>query len=229
MTAWTQRNDLKAAIQQAYVNRKQVTLAKSQRIPDPSIGFNYMWTTYTQFQDQYFQSFNFNNNFISNVLPNLPANSNGPFSSANANPNPPTAQGSRVPMQPGYQLTFTQETPILYQYQGQINQAKAQLALQEKQNDLLRAQIASAIVSAYEALQVTRDNLFRFQQDMLPSSEKVAQLARRGYEMGKTDLATAMLAQQQYQQMRQAYFDAVVAYQNAWADMEKAIGVPLRI
>ena len=52
-------------------------------------------------------------------------------------------------------------------------------------------------------------------------------MSRRGYELGKTDLATAILAQQQYQQLLSSYFNAVVAYQNAWADLEQAIGVPV--
>jgi hypothetical protein len=29
--------------------------------------------------------------------------------------------------------------------------------------------------------------------------------------------------------MLSAYFDAVVSYQNAWADLEKAMGVPLKL
>jgi hypothetical protein len=47
--------------------------------------------------------------------------------------------------------------------------------------------------------------------------------------MGKTDLATAILAQQQYQQLLSTYFDTVSAYQVAWANLEKAAGVPLRL
>jgi phage-related minor tail protein len=35
--------------------------------------------------------------------------------------------------------------------------------------------------------------------------------------------------QQQYQQTLSSYFDAVVAYQNAWSDLERAVGVPLRL
>ena len=38
-----------------------------------------------------------------------------------------------------------------------------------------------------------------------------------------------ILARQQYQQILSSYFDAVVAYQNAWADLEKAIGVSLNL
>ncbi len=197
--AWRERNDLKAAIQQAYADRKSVTLAKTQRIPDPYIGFNYLFSTYKQFQTQYFS----------------------PDGTQNHSP------ANKVPYQPGYVVTFAQESPIFYQYQGQIKQAKATLQQQLKQNEVTQASIANDIVAAYEALEVTRKNILKFQDELLPAGLKVAQMGRRSYELGKTDLATAILAQQQYQQLRSSYFDSIVAYQNAWADLEKAIGVPL--
>jgi cobalt-zinc-cadmium efflux system outer membrane protein len=191
--AWHQRNDLRAAIQQAWANRKALSLAKTQRIPDPFVGFNFLYSTYQNSQPRFF--------------------------------NP--AFGS-VPFQPGYMLTVQHETPIFYQYQGQVNQARATMEQQVKLVNVQSSQIAADIVSSYEALQIAARNIFKFQRDLLPDAENVAHLARRGYEMGKTNLSTAVLAQQQYQQIRSQYFDAVVAYQNAWADLEKAMGVPLK-
>jgi cobalt-zinc-cadmium efflux system outer membrane protein len=192
-SAWRQRNDLKAAIQQAYASRKALTLAKTQRIPDPFITFNFQYSAYKSNQPKFFSP----------------------------------AFGS-VPFQPGYMLEVQEETPVWYHYQGQVNQANALWEQQLSQNNVQRTQIASAIVTAYEALQLTRMNIDKFQRELLPDGEKVAHLARRGYELGVSDLATAVLAQQQYQQLRSQYFDAVVSYQTAWADLEKAVGLPLR-
>jgi cobalt-zinc-cadmium efflux system outer membrane protein len=75
---------------------------------------------------------------------------------------------------------------------------------------------------------VARDNIFIFQKDLLPTAAHVARLARRSYQIGSTDLATAIVAQQQYQQTLSNYFDTVVSYQTAWADLEKAVGLPIR-
>ena len=105
--AWQQRNDLKAAVQQAYVNRKALSLAKSQRIPDPFLGFNYMFSTYAPFQVNYFT---------------------------------PQPNAHKVPFQPGYMFTVAEETPIFYQHQGEVNQAKATWIQQLKQNDQLHCQ-----------------------------------------------------------------------------------------
>jgi cobalt-zinc-cadmium efflux system outer membrane protein len=192
-TAWRQRTDLKAAIQQAWVDRKSLSLARTQRIPDPFIGFNFLYSTYKSNQPKFFDP-----------------------------------QFGTVPFQPGYMLTVQEELPIWYQYQGQTDQAKATWQSQMKQNDVQYTAIAASIVAAYEALQLTQRNIDKFQRDLLPDAEHVAHLARRGYELGVSDLATAVLAQQQYQQLRSQYFDAVVSYQNAWADLEKAIGVPMK-
>jgi cobalt-zinc-cadmium efflux system outer membrane protein len=129
----------------------------------------------------------------------------------------------------GVQLTVTTENPVFYQHQGEIQQALGNLRLSERQVDLLKSRIATDIVVGYNEVSVARANIFLFQRDLLPTAADVARLARRGYEVGQTDLARAIIAQQQYQQTLSSYFDAVVAYQNAWADMEKAVGVPLRL
>jgi cobalt-zinc-cadmium efflux system outer membrane protein len=187
--AWSQRNDLKAAIQQAYVDYRAHKLSKTFWLPDPSLGFNFLYSTYKKLQPLY-----------------IPYN---------------------APFQPGFQIEVSHETPIFYHYQGQRNQAKATWLQQLKQNDLLTSQIAASAVSSYEELVTAVENIDKFQSKLLPAASKVAQLSRRSYQLGKSDLATAMLAQQQYQQIRSNYFDAVVAYQNAWADLEAAVGVPL--
>ena len=120
------------------------------------------------------------------------------------------------------------ESPIFYQHQGEIDQATANLRNSERQVDLLKSQVATGVVIAYNTAKVSRANIFIFQKDLLPLATQVAKLARRGYEVGASDLTAAIVAQQQYQQTLSGYFDAVVAYQNAWADLEKVVGVPLR-
>jgi len=244
--AWQKRNDLKAAVQNAYADRKALTLAKTQRIPDPTIGFQYFFSTYVPFQFGFFDPLGVLP-YLQGIYPNVPQLVPG-----YDNPNPPTSlvknlyyqsiisgagaqsgqqipniNNDRVPFQPGYEVTVQQEHPIFYQYQGEIAQAKATWIQQLKQNNQLRAQIATDIVTSYESLSVARANIKKFQEQTLPAAARVAQLTRRGYELGKMDLATTILAQQQYQQLLSSYFDAVVAFQNAWADLEKAIGVPI--
>jgi outer membrane protein TolC len=244
--AYQKRNDLKVAVQTAYANAKRVSLAKTQRFPDPILGFQYFFSTYKAFQYGYFDPVG--------VLPYLQAVYPGvsQFVQTFQNPNPrpnfvesayyasvvngggaqsgqqaPMIRQDQVPAQNGYQVMYQQELPIFYHYQGQLAQARASLNLQLRQNDKLRAQIAADIVTGYEEVVVARNNMRRNKEQVLPAAARVSQLTNRGYQLGKMDLATAILAQQQYQQLLSAYFDSVVAYQGAWSDLEKAIGVPL--
>jgi cobalt-zinc-cadmium efflux system outer membrane protein len=246
--AWRERKDLMVAVQTAYANKKSLILAKTQRIPDPTVGFQYFFSTYAPYQFGFFDPANVLP-YLQAVYPNVPQ-----LQTSIRNPNPPsglvrslynhslvTGAGAasglaipnigqdKVPFQPGYQLTVGQEMPLFYQYQGQIAQAKATWVQQLKQNEQLRAQIATDVVTAYERLVVTRANIKKFQLQILPAAAKVAQMTRRAYQLGKVDLATVMLAQQQYQQLLSNYFDAVVAYQNVWADLEQTVGLPLNL
>jgi cobalt-zinc-cadmium efflux system outer membrane protein len=190
--AYANRPDLMAMVQQTYSDRRALTLAKSQRIPDLFVDCGPQFTTFNRFQ---------------------------PYG---------LAPGT-IPQQPGVYLNLTMTAPLFYRQQGEIGLAKATWLQDFDQNDQQRWQIANDTVAAYESAVVARANIAKFQKDLIPEAAEVARLARRSYEVGKTDLATAILAKQQYQQILSSYFDSVVAYQNAWADLEKAVGVSLRL
>jgi len=125
-----------------------------------------------------------------------------------------------------FNVTF--ENPILYQYQGEVDQAVATLVQSERQLELLKSRVAADTVVSFNEVNVARAKIVMYQKDLLPTASEVARIARRGYEVGANDLATAIVAQQQYQQTLSSYFDSVVSYQTAWADLEKAVGVALR-
>jgi len=190
--AYKQRPDIKVAVQQAYADRKALTLARAQRIPDLFVDSGYQFTTFKRIQ---------------------------PFNLASG----------PVPNSPGCYLNLTAEMPIFYQHQGETTQAKDTWLQDFDQINQIKWQIATDIVTAYESVSVARANIAKYQSELVPSAAQVAYLARRSYEVGKTDLSNAILAKQQYQQILSSYFDAVVAYQNAWADLEKAVGVPLQL
>jgi cobalt-zinc-cadmium efflux system outer membrane protein len=131
--------------------------------------------------------------------------------------------------QPGAYLNVTAEFPIYYHHQGETTQAKGTWLQDYAQIEQLKTQVATDIVTAYEASTVARANIIKFQKELLPAAALVAKQALIRYQLGKSDLATAILAKQQYQQTLSSYFDAVVAYQSAWADLENAMGVPLQL
>jgi cobalt-zinc-cadmium efflux system outer membrane protein len=129
----------------------------------------------------------------------------------------------------GIFMNVTAEAPLFYQYQGEVQQALGIVRQSQRQVELLRSQIATDTVTAYNEASVARENIIEFQKNQLPTAAEVAKLARRSYEVGQSDLTSAIIAQQQYQQTLSNYFNAVVTYQTAWADLEKAVGAPLKM
>lgn len=117
--------------------------------------------------------------------------------------------------------------PILYNQQGEIPRAEAVVEQSDLQTTALRAQIAAEVQTAYQDLTTAQANIRKYQQGLLPASAQVVRLARRSYEVGKGGLASVILAQQADAQIRTGYLDAIVAYQGAWADLEKAVGAPI--
>jgi cobalt-zinc-cadmium efflux system outer membrane protein len=190
--AYQKRPDLKVSVQQAFSDRRALSLAKAQRIPDIFVDSGYQFTTFTPVQPFH----------LTPVI---------------------------VPNSPGCYLNVAAELPIFYQRQGEVSQAKATWLQDFDQINQLKWQVGTDAVTAYESARVARANIATFQGKLIPQAAEVARLARRRYEVGKGDLASAILAKQQYQQILSSYFDAVVAYQNAWADLEKAMGVPLQL
>ena len=190
--AYLERQDLRVAIQQSYSDRKALTLARAQRIPDLFVDSGYQFTTLKPHQ---------------------------PYGLTTAT----------VRNQPGAYLNVTSEFPIFYQHQGETTQAKGTWLQDFAQVDQIKCQIATDIVTAYEALGVAKANITKFQKELIPAASLVSRQALRRYQLGKSDLASAIVAKQQYQQTLTSYFDAVVSYQNSWADLEKAMGVPLKL
>jgi cobalt-zinc-cadmium efflux system outer membrane protein len=117
--------------------------------------------------------------------------------------------------------------PIFYNQQGEIAQAQATVDQSVQQENVVRSQIAVDVRAAYEALTIAREKIRKYQSKLLPDSREVLGLAQESYQVGKTNLASAIAVEQGDQQNRSAYVDAVTAYQSAYADLEKAVGIPL--
>jgi len=89
-------------------------------------------------------------------------------------------------------------------------------------------QINAEVSSAYNNLLAARERIRTYESHVLQDSEEVARLARRSYEVGQSDITSTLAAQQANVQVRSQYLDAVQAYQQAFTDLEQAVGEPLQ-
>jgi outer membrane protein TolC len=154
---------------------------------------------------------------IGNIVPNPQLNVGSSYSG-----NPPEGPATR-----GYFIGVTQEIPVLNFQQGERARLRAQNIQIKRELESTRNVATEEVISAYQQLAAARQRVAYFQEKILPTSEKVARMARRGYEVGQTDLTATLAAQQANVQTKAAYLETVRNYQQSLTDLEQAIGHPL--
>lgn len=115
-------------------------------------------------------------------------------------------------------FNFQQGDLSLYRMTGQ--QLRAELATQENI-------VEQDVVRAYRKLEGLRGKIHAFQTRLLSRSEEIARITRKSYEIGESDIASVLFAQQANVQVQNEYLDAIAAYQTAYTDLEQSVGTPL--
>jgi outer membrane protein, heavy metal efflux system len=154
---------------------------------------------------------------VGNILPNPQLSAGSSYSG-----NPPEGPATR-----GFFLGVTQEIPVFNLQQGELARLKAQGIQIKRELESTKNVVTEEVVSAYQQLSAARQRVAYYQEKILPSSEKVAKMARLGYEFGQNDITATLAAQQANVQTKASYLETVRSYQQSLTDLEQAIGHPL--
>ncbi len=95
----------------------------------------------------------------------------------------------------------------------------------QRQATLVR--INGAVTAAAVTVQAQRQLYVRYRDEIIPQAQQVEQLAQDAYQLGQTGIAALLPALQATRDVRLRSLDAVSQFQNALADLERAIGAPL--
>ena len=118
--------------------------------------------------------------------------------------------------------------PILYQQQGEIRRAEADLRTQTVQRDKAAARVASEIAIAYGALAASRKRVDRMRGGLLDRAQRARDLTRIQYEKGAARLFELLDAQRAFAQVRAEYLQDL---HDLWLNLfklEAALGRELR-
>lgn len=129
----------------------------------------------------------------------------------------------------GAYLNVNMDLPIFYRRQGEIRAAKLGIEQTKTQSLIYQNRVTAEVSAAYENARLARANITKYRTELLAAAAETVRLAELGYKYGRNRLSDVILAQQSAQQVNVGYFEAVVSYQNAWADLEKAVGRPLAL
>jgi len=145
----------------------------------------------------------------------------------------PTVSGSLTYDSPpdftyGWRAAGTIALPIFTTGKPEIAVAQATLTKAIADRDARAAQITGAVSAAFARATAARQAFDRYQNEILPASVQVEQLAEESYRAGQTGLPAFLQAVQNARDIRQRALQAGLDYQLALADLEKAMGTPLR-
>jgi outer membrane protein, heavy metal efflux system len=128
----------------------------------------------------------------------------------------------------GWNFGLNAEVPVFNWQQGDLTRIAAIIRQLQLERGATVNLITAQISAAYQRLLAARDRIRVYQEHVLADSREVARLAQRSYEVGQSDITSTLAAQQANVQIRSQYLDAVLAYQQAFTDLEQAIGHPLQ-
>lgn len=118
--------------------------------------------------------------------------------------------------------------PVFTTGRPEVAVAEATLTRAVADKDARGAQIAGAVSAAAARAAAARQAVERYQTELLPASLQVEQMAEESYRAGQTGLPAYLQTVQAARDVRQRALQAGLDYQLALADLEQAMGVPLK-
>lgn len=126
----------------------------------------------------------------------------------------------------GWRASLTVPLP-LFTRGAQMRLEEATLARLQAERDAAAARLRGEVWSAAANAEVQRRAYLRYRDEVLPRAAEVERMAEDSYRSGQTGLVALLQSLQSVHDLRLQAVQAGVDYQNALADLERAIGAPL--
>jgi len=118
--------------------------------------------------------------------------------------------------------------PVFTTGKADVAVADATVVRAQADYDRRAAEIRGAVAAALARASAARQSLDRYRNEILPNSLQVEQMADESYRAGQTGLPAYLQTVQAAREVRRAALQAGLDYQLALADLERAMGTPLR-
>jgi cobalt-zinc-cadmium efflux system outer membrane protein len=128
----------------------------------------------------------------------------------------------------GWSVSFDMTVPLFTSHQAGVQVANAELTRLHAARNARALAIAGDVEAAYARLSSARARMDQFQTRSLPLSNQVEQMAQRAYASGEKGLTDLLQALQQVRDIRLKALQSSLDFQLALADLEQAIGAPIR-
>jgi cobalt-zinc-cadmium efflux system outer membrane protein len=127
----------------------------------------------------------------------------------------------------GWRAAVAMTVPIVTSHRAGVRLEEAALAQLTGERAAALARITGDAVSAATVADAQRQQYLRYRDQILPQATEVERMAEDSYKLGQTGIAAFLQALQATRDARLRALQAALDFQNALADLERAIGTPL--
>jgi outer membrane protein, heavy metal efflux system len=124
-------------------------------------------------------------------------------------------------------LAVSVPLPVFDRNQGNILEARHQLARTEAERRAAAVRVQTALAETHAALSAAFGEAVTLRDEVLPGAQQAFDAAREGYRLGKFQFLEVLDAQRTLFEARGQYIEALSAYHQAVAALERLIGEPL--
>jgi len=119
------------------------------------------------------------------------------------------------------------ELPLFKRNQGEIAQSEASALALDGELEAARRAANARVESAYFDLEARRTQVELYRDTLIPTSDRLEEMAEESYRAGKANILTVLSAQRDAQQVQSEYLDSLLAAQAAFGQLEETVGAPL--
>jgi cobalt-zinc-cadmium efflux system outer membrane protein len=117
--------------------------------------------------------------------------------------------------------------PIFTRYQGELAQSAAIQRLIEGQALATRRSVTGDVEAAFNGYNARLTEVQLYRDTVIPAGRKLEALAEESYKSGRASILVVLDAQRIVQQNERGYLQSLLELQQAFAQLEEIVGVPL--
>jgi cobalt-zinc-cadmium efflux system outer membrane protein len=114
--------------------------------------------------------------------------------------------------------------PLFTRNQGEIAQSLASERVLEAETAAAERSVSARVEAAYYDLEAQRTQVRLYRDRLLPVARQLESLAEESYRAGKTNILTAIQAQQDVQSVESSYLQSLEQLQDLYAGLEETVG-----
>jgi cobalt-zinc-cadmium efflux system outer membrane protein len=118
--------------------------------------------------------------------------------------------------------------PLFSRNQGEIAGSLARTGTIKSRREALRRQVEARVFAAVERLTARRAQVEAFRTRLLPTATELEGMAEESYRLGRNSILAALDAQRSLRDVKFEYLQALLALQEAAADLEDILGAPIQ-